>query len=307
LTKKFFITSDESFNRTCESDRRISWYIDTQIEKSGLEEIPHFKKDENDDVIKDQKQVGIREEETIKTKIKIYLQESLRSFTVSVLPNGKLNLPLSNYFPYTMSSVRAIPKKGFNVEVKLLHENKFIFPKILSNSPIFKGIINKKSSGADMLNIILVQGGRNILYSNLYQSSSFNPNTKNEKKFSYIKSDEKVYNGSTFQFQIHTCPNNDSEYSLFNKSHLAEFYLKELGLDLGLMNTSTYEDLSNHWSHVRKQQKKLENMLSGKNVVDLGNSDFHGDCQFFKNQFMFREKKNMMELLSFKGKYRRCQ
>jgi hypothetical protein len=271
------------------------------LDQDGIDQIPFFKRDQNGDVIKNQIQEGINEESAIQTKTKIYLLEKLRNFTMSVLPNGKLVLPFKNYFPYTMTAVRPLKLNGFNVEVKLHHQNQFIFPKILSNSQIFKGIINKKSSGLDMLNIILVQGGRNVLYSNLYQSSSFNSNLKNEKKYSYIKPNTQVFTGSTFKFQIKR-KSNDNNDSFSSKSHLADFYLKELGLDLGIMNTSTYDDFNHYWTHVRTQQKKLQEMLMGKNVINIGSFDYYGDCNFFKDQFMFREKKNLMELLALTGK-----
>ena len=300
MVKGKFVNFKNMNFKGCPPSKPISTFMETFMKDSGIMSMKPPIKDEFNDIIDKQTRSESNQDQIINIKTSLYLQKKLKTFIVTLMPNSKLELPMKYYFPYSLASIQPIQTEGFSLEFKLNNDSKFLFPKILSNSSIYRGIINKKSSGVDVVNIILIQGGRNVLYSNLLQSSSFKADQGDSKKFSYIEPNEPVLKGNTFRYQIKSKAQfNGNAFNFKQNSTIANHYLKELGLDLGFSSNNAKEDINNYWKSQKKHQMSLEKSLKKKQVINFGASENQGDCNLFQNEFMFREKKNLMELMSF--------
>ena len=300
-----FVDFSKSHRRSCPENKTVLFYMDVPSIPMAIEPVQAPERDENKEIMFHQTRPQRDQVDIIKSKTKLYLEKTLRSFVVSILPNGKLVLPFRDYLPYSLTKVQPLAAEGFDLEVKLNHDSRFLFPKTLSNSSIFAGIINRKPSGLDMLNIVLIQGGRNVLFSNLLQTSSFHNDQASVRKFSYINRDERVRRGVNFDFQIKKGATSEFDFLIENKDQLARYYLQELGLHFNFEDDFQFEDFDNYWNYIRQQQKKLEKSLKGNDVLNFGSQDSQCDSQIFKGHFMFREKKNLMELLALKGEMTR--
>lgn len=300
LAKSNFLDIYTISNKRCLQPRSIASYMNVQICDEGVKSMSFPQKDFNNMIKPRHTNNPELESNIINTKTSLYLQKKLKNIKTISLPNSKIVFPLDEYFPYDLMKFKPIKVKGFNIEVKLYNKSSFIFPRILTNSSIYRGIINKKSQGFDVLNIILVQGGRNILYSNSIQNLQ-DQNQLSEEVHSFISKGQSSIKRGTFKYQIKS-KNKELEREFSSDyNQITEYYLKEFGLDFGLLGDSLKESLATYWENVRREQEFLKKTLHGKSVININAFDFQGDCKKYKSQFIFRKKKNLMELFTMKG------
>jgi hypothetical protein len=285
----------------CPNPKSLIGYLNHSFDIESIRSVATPKTNIEGNIMRNQNREIDHESEIIASKTSLYLQKKLEKISIISLTNSKMIFPLKNFFPYPLTKIEPISIPGFSIELKLHQKDTFLYPKILNNSSIYRGIINKKSQGYDLLNIVLIQGGRNVLLSNEIQGLHENLHQNTSEKYSFISKTKPSIKKETFEYQVKKQKkSNSKDVSLFsdNLNQMAEYYLKELGLDFGYLQQSIN---TAYWDTVKKEQKLLKENLKGKSVIHLGGHDLHGDCKKYKNEYFFRKRKNLMELLKMEG------
>ena len=242
------------------------------------------------------------ESESIKRKTRMYLEKMMRKFNIRIVNNVPSKLFLIEYFPYSLSAIQPIENNNFKTKLKTYKEKKLIYLKEVRQSSIFRGIINRKTSGFDILNFIIIQGGRNVFLSNLFQVKHLQT-SKKKKSFHFdVLQNKKIHEKGTFEYQIHSQKTRAKDiFSFDNALNLTNFYIQELGLKMG-RNTSDSIALSKYWNYVDQDQKFLSRYSMEKDIIRINENEDTSECHSLKNEFLFRKKKNLMELATLKSK-----
>jgi hypothetical protein len=251
---------------------------------------------------------SISERNSLKYRTKLYLLQTLRNFKVNLINNVNLNLYYDMYFPYALSEIKPLKNPNFQVETKTYKKNQLIYLKDLNRSSIFRGIINRKSSGYDIITMALIQGGRNVLLSNVFHSGLRQASTTSTPTHTHFRPNAPVFQKETFEFQIENkAKTSKNIYSFQNATNLTEFYLNELGLNLGLGNSGKESEESQYWKKEEEEQKKLSRRILSKNLIRVNENYKQNECLELQKEFLFRDKKNLMELALLKGKSNRSE
>lgn len=243
--------------------------------------------------------------EAIAFRSKVYLEQTLRKFDVRLINHVSLKLPFSEYFPYTLSAIQPRESDGFRISVKTHKQKKLVFLRELRQSTFFVGMINSKSSGVDILNLFLIQGGRNVLFSNIFQTK-VQDHPKHEQRFpSQIDRDREVHQRGTFVYQVQTKAGAAKDINSFQSAlNLTNFYFKEFGLNIVPGAQDSREKLREYWRQIDQEQKSLSTYSMDSEIIRVGRQDKQGDCQLLQDTFLFRQKKNLIELATLKSEKR---
>jgi hypothetical protein len=136
----------------------------------------------------------------------------------------------------------------------------------------------------------------------LFQTKNL-PNPQKKKDYFYkISHNKKIHEKGTFEYQIQSQKAKTKDiYSFENALNLTNFYIQELGLKIG----SSADDkmaLNKYWSYVDQDQKFLSRYNMEKDIVRINQKEGHSECHILQNQFLFRKKKNLMELSALKSR-----
>lgn len=231
---------------------------------------------------------------------KLYLMKKLRNIRVFLMNNVNLNLDFNKFFPYALSEVHPLENNLFHVETKTFNKDQLIYLKDLSKSSIFRGIINRKSSGFDIISLALIQGGRNVLLSNVFHTNRANPNSSAFPDVAF-KPNRPVLEKETFDYQIETKEMKAKNiYSFQNASNLTEFYLHELGLTFELGVAGNSREVRDYWKVQDDQQKLLSHSVLKRGLIRVLENG-QGECADLYKEYLFRDRKNLMELTLLKG------
>lgn len=269
----------------CTNPHPISYYLQETIANENLNYTPQCHRSTNKYKSSNSTIEVIKNTNIINNKSNVYLQYKMRRFTVSFVTNGHLKLEFENYFPYDTSKIQALPNSNLNLRTRVFDNEIFFFPKPLHPTSVYGGVILRKSSGLDIINMFLIQNDKNLVLSNLFHSNIFPGNELGNNVYSYFNETDQQVKRDKFNYQTLKNPNlnpmfkqSSVDSSPNNKFFRNFLFLNDLYKDFRKKFTEEIIDLERYYVK-NSYYNAIANLRKKKNK-NLVNISYESDSNF---------------------------
>lgn len=242
--------------------------------------------------------------EIINSRARLYLQTQMRSFRFKFVAYKMLVLEFDKYFPYELARVSPVRARNLEIDSKTHKRSRVVYPKALRVAPILGGFISKRYNGNHILNLFLIQKGRNILLSNVFQSAISGDAEEEFAGHSYLAHGAETAPGGRFSYRVSKYRQANPRFEVRNAKRFSPFVQmleSVFGQFLDSFGKSDFETRAKVLDRFKDIKKEDLGQRKMDKVVSVGFQDNQLECRSLVEQGLFGDRSNLMELGNVKG------